>query len=260
MASHYTNIVGLAVAALILGSSASLRSDGAVTVYAAASLVNVLESLDEELSDVTLRLSVGGSSTLAKQIEHGAPADLFLSANADWMDYLQARDLIEAETRSDLIGNAVALVALKGSGFLFRAERDFDLPNAFRGRLAIADPNHVPAGLYARQALEALGWWERLSRRLVPAVDVRGALSFVERGECSAGIVYVTDAAMSDRVVVLGTFPESLHDPVVYPMAVVRGRETPNVTRVLSALRANWAGEVVAKHGFRRSQPGSEEE
>ena len=152
-----------------------------------------------------MRLSVASSSTLAKQIAAGAPADIYFSANVEWMDYLQAHQHIEQDTRVDLLGNALVVIAPTGEPFTVRWAKDFDFAGAFAGRLALGDPDHVPAGQYARQALEKLGWWPVLKSRIAPAPDVRAALVYVERGECAVGLVYATDAAQSDRVITLAT-------------------------------------------------------
>ena len=199
----------------------------AQSVFAAASLSSALAELATHYEG--MRLSVASSSTLAKQIAAGAPADIYFSANAEWMDYLQARQHIEQDTRVDLLGNTLVVIASKEGPFAVRLARDFDFAGAFAGRLALGDPDHVPAGQYARQALEQLGWWPALKSRIAPAPDVRAALVYVERGECAAGLVYTTDAAQSDRVITLATVPDSLHRPIVYPAAIVKGRASAQV-------------------------------
>jgi molybdate transport system substrate-binding protein len=128
--------------------------------------------------------------------------------------------------------------------------KGFDFPGAFRGRLALGDPSHVPAGIYARQALQWLGWWDRLADRLAPALDVRAALAYVERGECPAGVVYATDAAVSPRVEVIATLPEESHEKIVYPVAAVKGRASGDVRRLLAFLRSKEAQKTFRKHGF----------
>ena len=173
-----------------------LRADAVepVTVYAAASLTSALEDLaaKAKAQDLEWRLSFGSSSTLAKQVAQGAPADLFVSANAKWMDYLHEQALIEPETRTNLLGNALVVIAPKGETFPVRPEKGFNFAGAFTGRLALGDPSHVPAGIYAKQAFQSLGWWPALVDRLAPAVDVRAALTYVKRGECKAGVTRQT--------------------------------------------------------------------
>ena len=220
----------------------------AQSVFAAASLNSALSELATHYEG--MRLSVASSSTLAKQIAAGAPADIYFSANAEWMDYLQARQHIEQDTRVDLLGNALVVIAPRKEPFAVRWARDFDFASAFTGRLALGDPDHVPAGQYARQALEELGWWPALKSRITPAPDVRAALVYVERGECAAGLVYVTDATQSDRVITLSTVPDSLHRPIVYPAAIVKGRANAQTRNLLAFFSSDTATVIFRKHGF----------
>ncbi len=224
------------------------RPSSAQTLYAAASLSSALQEL-APLYDGDLRLSIAGSSTLARQIEAGAPADLYFAANSQWMDYLQQQGLLADSTRGNILANSLVLIAPIGERFTV----DLTSPNppVFTRRLALGDPTHVPAGLYAEQALKKLGWWAALRRRLAPAADVRVALTYVERGECGAGLVYATDARISRKVTVVATLPDSLHEPIVYPLAIVRGRSNPQTLRLLSFLRSVRAATVFKKHGFK---------
>jgi molybdate transport system substrate-binding protein len=232
-----------------------LRAEAAetVTIYAAASLSSALEDLASEAQAqaLDLRLSLGSSSTLAKQVAQGAPADIYFAANEQWMDYLATQNLIEPGTRTDLLGNALVVVVPKGESFAVRPEKGFDFAGAFTGRLALGDPSHVPAGIYAKQALQSLGWWHALADRLAPAVDVRAALAFVERGECKAGVVYATDAAISDDVKVIATLPAESHDPIVYPVAIVKDRSSPAVKKAMALLQSKAAAETFKRYGFR---------
>ena len=220
----------------------------AQSVFAAASLSSALAELATRYEG--MRLSVASSSTLAKQIAAGAPADIYFSANAEWMDYLQAHQHIEQDTRVDLLGNTLVVIASKEGPFAVRLARDFNFAGAFAGRLALGDPDHVPAGQYARQTLEQLGWWPALKSRIAPAPDVRAALVYVERGECAAGLVYATDAAQSDRVITLATVPDSLHRPIVYPAAIVKGRASAQVRSLLAFFGSDTAAGIFRKHGF----------
>ena len=223
-------------------------------MYAAASLTSVLQELSKvaEKDEIALRLSFGGSSTMAKQIERGAPADVYFSANVTWMDFLGREDLLESGTRADLLGNALVVIAPEGEGFHVESQSDFDFGGAFRGRLSMGDPSHVPAGIYAKEALVKLGWWEALQDRLAPTGDVRRALALVALGECSAGIVYATDAAISDGVEVIATLPDSLLSAsVVYPVAVVKGRRTPDVDAAMQFFQSEEAAAVFQHYGFR---------
>lgn len=231
----------------------ALAQRDTVTVFAAASLTDALQVLARQFGEgeqVEMKLSLGSSSTLAKQIEQGAPADVFFSANPEWMSYLDSLDLIERGTRVDLLGNTLVVVAPKGEGFAVAPRRGFDFAGAFKGRLALADPDHVPAGLYASQALQWLGWWDALRDRLTPAVDVRAALAYVERGECAAGMVYATDVRASTGVEVIATLPAEAHAPIVYPVAAIKGPRSAAARRLLLLLQSAQAGAVFQQCGF----------
>lgn len=223
------------------------------TVFAAASLTAVFEALGEEGRAQGLEWNAvfASSSTLARQIEYGAPADLFVSANPGWMDYLEGLGHLETATRRDLVANTLVVIAHAADFLAVRVESDFDFPDAFGGRLAVGDPAHVPVGMYARQALTTLGWWTRLVDRLAPAKDALAALSYVDLGECEAGIVYATDAAIAQNVRVVGTFSAETHDPIVYPMAVVKGRDSDQARRLVAFLGSDRAMVIFRKHGFR---------
>jgi len=225
-----------------------------VTVYAAASLATVMRELTGRYEG-GLRFSFASSSSLARQIDAGAPAEVFFSANRKWMDYLEEKGRIESQTRSDLLGNSLVIIAPKGERFPVRPEKSFDFAAAFEGRLALGNPDHVPAGLYARQALESLGWWPALRDRLAPAPDVRGALVYVERGECSAGIVYATDAAISAKVEIVAALPDSLNAPIVYPIAAIKGCTRDAVCRLLRFLHSAEAAAIFRQLGFAVLKP-----
>ena len=222
-----------------------------VTVFAAASLTAAVgEVFEGQEGSSEASLSFAASSVLARQIDAGAPADLFLSANSAWMDFLEQRGRIDTATRVDLLANRLAVVAPEGSGLDVEIAEEFDFSGSFSGRLALGDPDHVPAGMYAKQALVRLGWWPRLEPRLAPAPDVRGALVFVERGACSAGIVYATDAAASDRIEVAAEIPDRLHEPILYPAAIVAGRDSPEVGAAMARLLSPAAARIFRRHGF----------
>ena len=219
------------------------------TLYAAASLTSALQEL-VRLERADWSLSFAGSGVLARQIEAGAPADLFISANERWMDYLKSIGRIETSTRAPLLANRLVIVAPKGEALAVDPQPDFRFADAFSGRIAIGDPDHVPAGAYAQQALQNLGWWETLRDRLAPAPHVRAALVYVERGECSAGIVYATDAAASEAVDVVAVLADSLHAPIRYSVAATKGARSPAVDRALAKLRSPKAEAVFSRHGF----------
>jgi molybdate transport system substrate-binding protein len=196
-------------------------------------------------------ISFASSSTLAKQIERGAPADIFLSANVKWIDYLSERGLIEPGSRFDLLGNRIVLIAPRDSPLRIHIEPHFKLAELLgHDRLAMGDPDHVPAGIYARQALESLGVWNSVERRVARVKDVRAALALVEKGETPLGVVYATDAGKSSKVQILGLFPENSHPPITYPVAIVSGRARALTETFLSFLKSSEAKVIFEKYGF----------
>ena len=235
-----------------LAAAEGPKSQDPVLVFAAASLTDVfgdIGALYEQESGDPVIISFAGSSTLARQIEHGAPADVFVSANQAWMDYLESRGSLVSGSQSQFGSGRLVVVAPPDLKMSIQMTRDFSISDAFSGRLAIADPTNVPAGLYAKQALTGMGWWDGLSDRLAIGHDVRAALAFVERGACDVGIVYATDARVSKGVRVVSTFPDSLHDPIRYIAAVVErsGRSAGDFVRFLST---GPAQQVFLKAGF----------
>ncbi|HYZ24582.1 MAG TPA: molybdate ABC transporter substrate-binding protein [Rhodopila sp.] len=227
-----------------------------LTVFAAASLTDALREISElwvKAGHTAPRLSFAASSTLAQQIEHGAPVNLFASADEKWMDYLTKQNLIAADTRRDLLGNDLVLVVPASHPVHVTIGPNFDLLALLGagGRLSVGDPAHVPAGIYAEQALRKLGLWDKASNRLAPTPDVRSALLLVERAEAPAGIVYGTDAAISRAVMVAGTFPPDSHDPVSYPFAVTRAGDTPEARAFLTFLAGPEARPVWIRRGFK---------
>jgi len=227
-----------------------------LTVFAAASLTDAMKDVSAQWAQAghpPLRLSFGSSSTLALQIEQGAPANLFASADEKWMNYLAGKTLIAADTRRDLLGNDLVLVVPANHPRHVGIGPGFDLPGMLGadGRLATGDPAHVPVGIYAEQALKKLGLWDAVAGRLARAADVRSALLLVEHGEAPAGIVYATDAAVSKAVMVAGTFPADSHDPVAYPFAVVKTGDTPNARALLTFLSGPQARAIFVGRGFK---------
>jgi molybdate transport system substrate-binding protein len=231
-----------------------------LTIFAAASTSDVLTALAkrfEQERGVKVQCSFAASSALAKQIENGAQADVFISADEKWMNYLQERRLIDAATRRDLLGNALVLIATKGRSFEVQMEPGFDLIAALKAGagdggfagLALADPDHVPAGRYAKAALQHFGWWDAIASEVVPAEDVRRALAYVEMGELPVGIVYATDADASSKVEVIARFPEESHDPIRYPIAIISGAN-PKATEFVAFLRSDDAATEFKRHGF----------
>lgn len=230
----------------------SAHAEDPVRVYAAASLTNAITDIAkawEADGHPKSTLVFAASSALAKQIENGAPADVFASADRKWMDYLAQRKKIDPATKVELLGNDLVLIAPRGKAFAITVDKGFDLAGAYKGKLCTGEPDVVPVGTYAKQALTALGWWSGMSSRVVGTDDVRTALAFVERGECPLGIVYATDAAISEKVEVVGRFPAGSHDPIVYPFALVDGAQG-GAGAFLDYLRTDAAQAVFRKYGF----------
>jgi len=227
-----------------------------LTVFAAASLTDAMKDLSAQwvkAGHQPLRMSFGSSSTLARQIEQGAPANVFASADEKWMDYLQEKNLIVASTRKDLLGNELVLVVPADKPRHVRIDPAFDLLSLLgaAGRLAVGDPAHVPVGIYAEQALKKLGKWDSIEPRLARTNDVRSGLLLVERGEAPAGIVYATDASVSKGVMVAAVFPVESHDPVSYPFAVTKAGDTAEARSLLEFLAGAQARAVFVQHGFK---------
>ena len=221
----------------------------AVLVFAAASLADALDAAIEA-SGVEARASYASSSTLARQIEQGAPADLFVSANPEWMDWLQVRGLIEPTSRRDLLGNQLVLVATEGRP-LVRIALPVGIAAVLGddGRLAVGDPDHVPAGIYAKQALTYYGLWAELRPRLARADNVRGALRLVETGQSPLGIVYASDALASDGAYAVATFAPESHEHIVYPIALTRDHG-PEARKLLRFLKTRKAAAIFERYGF----------
>jgi molybdate transport system substrate-binding protein len=249
------------VAAVVLVLSALLGDPGwsaeadpsAITVFAAASLTNVLQDLGDAFTketSVPVKFSFAASSILARQIENGAPADVFVSADVMWMDYLQDRHLIQEQSRHDVVGNRLVLIAPVESSIKLKIAPHFPLAQALgKNRLATGDPDSVPVGRYAQAALTKLGVWNEVSERLVRADSVRAALAFVDRREAALGIVYETDALIDKDVRVVDVFPADSHPPIVYPMALTTAARQPAAK--LAAFIRSRAGAIAFKaYGF----------
>ncbi len=227
---------------------------GDVLVFAAASTTEALEAAAAQFSgsgEDRVRGVFAGSSLLAKQIDNGAPADIYLSASSAWMDYLGQRGRIDKASRRDLLANSLVVIA-PGDGAGFDGiGADMDIVAGLGdGRLAMGDPDHVPAGIYARQALEANGLWPALKDRLIRTNDVRMALRMVARGEAPLGIVYASDAVAFPGVRVAGMIPEAGHDPIRYPVALVAGGANPTARRFLDFLATPEMAALFRRHGF----------
>ena len=224
-----------------------------LTVFAAASLKNGLDAAVASYERETggrVAVSYAASSALARQIEQGAPADLFLSADLDWMDHLEERGLIRPGTRRNLLGNRLVLIAPKGEAKALELSPGSLAAALGDGRLAVADVDAVPAGKYGRAALERLGLWPEAAGRVARTENVRAALAFVARGEAPLGIVYETDAKAEPEVEVVARFPETSHPPIVYPVAVTASSTHADAMRFLDALRRPDCAALFAREGF----------
>jgi molybdate transport system substrate-binding protein len=239
---------------IILIASGTPRAERPVTLFAAASTVNAVAAVARAFDAAgggRIRTVFAASSTLARQIAQGAPADLYLSASTAWMDELEGRGVLEPGTRVDLLGNALVLIAPKRSPIEIEIAPGFGLADALGGRrLAMGDPAHVPAGIYAKAALENLRIWPEISARVAYLGDVRGALAMVDRGEAAAGIVYASDVHDFGRVQILGRFPAESHPAIVYPLAIVAGRATPEVLAFYEFLQSAQARPLLEAEGF----------
>lgn len=255
------NILTAALAAIagpVIAAGTHEQPPASLTVFAAASLKN---ALDEAAAAFTARTghrviaSYAGSPALARQLEAGAPADVILSADTDWMDYLQSKNLIAAATRRNLFGNALVLVAPAGKKPDLAVADGFSLAAALAGgRLAVANVESVPAGKYAKAALQALRVWRDVEGKLAQSENVRAALAFVAQGEAPLGIVYKTDAFAENKVEIVGTFPAGSHPAIIYPGAVVHSTPHPSAAaELIGFLASPAAGEIFESHGFSRT-------
>lgn len=227
-----------------------------VTVFAAASLTDALQAIAADYRKEgggEVRFSFAASSTLARQVEAGASADIFISANPDWMDYLAGKNLIVTTTRVAPLGNALVMIAPTDSPLTsVKIEKGFDI-SALVGpgnRIATGDPAHVPVGIYAQKTFQSLGIWSGAEPLLARTDSVRAALALVERGEAPLGIVYATDAQASNGVKIVSVFPPDSYPPITYPFVIVAGRDTPAVRRFFEKVTGGSAAQVYERFGF----------
>jgi len=225
-----------------------------VTVFAAASMKNALDAANAAWQTETgneTTVSYAASSALAKQIEGGAPADIFISADLAWMDYVAEKKLIKDDTRSNLLGNRIVLVAAKDKAQPVEIKEGFDLAGLVGdGKLAMGEVKSVPAGKYGKAALEKLGAWSAVESKVAGAESVRAALALVSRGEAPYGIVYQTDAAADPGVAIVGTFPEDSHPPIIYPVAVLTESKSAAAAAYLDFLKSDKAAPFFTEQGF----------
>jgi len=249
--------IGLTLAMLLTQlvlTSAAIAQGKELVVFAAASLKTALDAINERFEHDTARkvtVSYAASSALAKQIASGAPADIFISADLDWMDFAESKKLIREGTRFNLLTNKLVLIAPADSRLSIVIGKNFPLAAALGdGRLAMADPSAVPAGKYGKASLEALGVWASVASKIAPAENVRAALLYVARGETPLGIVYQTDAAAERRVKIVGTFPDDTHPPIIYPAAITASSSDPDAAAYLAYLKSPAARSTFESQGF----------
>jgi molybdate transport system substrate-binding protein len=247
-------LLGALASALALAAGAALAAEQPVTVFAAASLTDALKAAAASWQGKghgAVVLSFGSSSTIAKQVEAGAPADIFASADETWMAYLNDMSLIEANTIQRPIGNDLVLVGAAGAADL-DISPSLDLAGILNGgRIAMGDPKSVPAGRYGEQALTKLGLWDSVKDKIAPAENVRAALALVQRGEAPLGVVYATDARGVKDVEILGAFPGDSHDAIIYPMAIVAGHARPEVMAFFAFLTGAEGKALFSSYGFK---------
>ncbi|MDH2999240.1 molybdate ABC transporter substrate-binding protein [Chelonobacter oris] len=240
---------------LLAFCSLSAFSQQKVTVFAAASMTNVLQEMagayQNSGTDSEIVFSFASSSVLARQIAEGAPADIFISANLKWADFLQQKGNIIPDSRKIIAGNKLVMIAPKSAGALkFDLNRAQWLEYLGKNFLAVGDPEHVPAGLYAKAALTTLDLWNKVEGQLARAANVRAALTLVERGEAPLGVVYATDAAASDKVQVVGIFPDGTYDAVEYPAAIVTEHDSQAARDFMRFLVSDNGKAILQKYGF----------
>ncbi|MFL5048817.1 MAG: molybdate ABC transporter substrate-binding protein [Xanthobacteraceae bacterium] len=255
VATRRSGLALLVAATFTLGSAGPAAAQGRnVLVFAAASLKTALDEVAAQWQRETgkkVSISYAASNTLIRQIELGAPADIFISADLDWMDYGQQKDLIKPDTRSNLLGNRLVLIAPKDASVSVSIAPGFDLAAALKGgRLAMGNVDAVPAGKYGKAALEKLGAWHGVKDKIAQAESVRAALVLVSRGEAPLGLVYQTDAASDPAVKIVARFPENTHPPIIYPIAVTKESRNAEAQALLNYIRSPAARPVFERQGF----------
>jgi len=244
-----------AVLVLCLSIGLAWAKPAELTVFAAASTTQALSEIAKlyEAKGSKVLLSFASSSTLAKQIENGAPADVFLSADTEWMKVLEEKKLLEPGSWVELLGNSIVFIVPTASSIkAISLSPQLELVELLgkEGLLSVGDPSHVPVGKYAKAALEQLKLWPQVEKKIAPAKDARAALVFVERAESPLGIVYATDAAISAKVRVVGRFPKESHPTIIYPVAAIKGPNSKAAQEFIKFLRTPQAKALWEKHGF----------
>lgn len=245
---------------VVLFSLCNLTQAETVKVYAAASLTNAISDIaviyEKQHPQTDIVPVFGASSALAKQIEAGAKSDLFFSADVDWMNYLIKKQMITQNKSKALLSNQLVLISPKKLNIAFKAQPNFNFAQSFKGHVCTGQMESVPAGKYAKQSLIKLNWLDSLKGRIVGTDDVRSALAFVERGECDVGIVYKTDALISKKVKVIGTFPENSHHPILYPLALTQqGEKNGDAVQFEKFVKSSPQAKIIfQKYGFSINQ------
>ncbi len=255
-------VVLIPVIVFVLAFVSDVRAENrSILVFAAASLKNALDDANAAWTRETGKkavISYAASNALAKQLEAAAPADIFLSADPDWMDYVASKNLIRSETRVNLLGNSLVLIAPKNAAIQVSLLPGFDLASILgEGSLAMGNVDTVPAGKYGKAALEKLGVWDAVKGKVAQAESVRAALLLVSRGEAPLGVVYRTDAIADPSVKIVANFPDGSHPPIVYPVALTRASRHPDAQVFLQFLRSGQAKSFFEKQGFITSVSGS---
>lgn len=249
----YATVVAALLASALVALPLRAAADE-ITVFAAASMANAMAEIEEKFEAATdhdLVVSLAGSSALARQIQEGAPADIFISANPEWMDTLEADGLLEDGTRFDLLNNSIVLIAHGSDAEPVEIGPDLDIAGLLGGgRLAMALVDAVPAGIYGKAALDSLGLWDDAEAQVAQSDNVRAALALVALGEAPYGIVYSTDAVAEDNVTIAGSFPAETHPPIIYPAADLTNRDFPAEAEFLEFLRGPEARDAFERQGF----------
>ena len=249
-------LLGILLSLFLSIGVSQARAATDLTVFAAASTTNALTEIAkfyEAGGNGKVALSFASSSTLARQIASGAPADIFLSADAEWMNYLEEKGLVDTGSRTNLLGNRIVFIVPAASSvqaITVAARLDLTAILGKDGRLSVGDPAHVPVGKYAKAALERLKLWSQVENRIAPAKDVRAGLVLVERGESPLGIVYASDAVISDKVRVVDMFPLDSHPNIEYPVAALKTSNSGAALNFIKFLRTPQTKEIWAKYGF----------
>lgn len=250
------NNLNIIIFSTLLLSLSSFAQAETVRIYAAASLSNAMNDIvkiyEKQHSNSNIVVVYGASSALAKQVEAGASSDLYFSADLDWMNYLIQKKRINAQQATPILYNQLVAISPRKLNIAFKAQNNFNFANSFKGHLCTGQMESVPVGKYAKQSLIKLNWLNRLKGRIVGTDDVRSALAFVERGECEVGIVYKTDALISQKVNIIGIFPENSHQAIVYPIALtIKGERNTDAVKFEQFIKTNvHAKAIFKKYGF----------